>query len=563
MLCSQAGNAAFKAGKFSDAIAAYTEAIETDPSQPAFYSNRAMCYMKTLNFAGAKEDGLKASEVDPAFGKGFLRAAQASVQLDEFHEAVALFGQALAADASLSSALQEKQKVEDTIRKVEQVEQLLADEEYGRAVAIITPLVRMVMPDSQRLNTMHLQAMVGDRKFAQATTTSAQLLRKYGQNPTLVTLRGRCLLYTGQDAAAKQHFKKALQDDPDHRPAQLALKLANKLERAKEAANALFKSRKYDEAYDGYTAALEVDPLNDVSNAKVYCNRANTCLKLKRPKDCLADCEEAMKRDGQYAKPYALCGEAHIMIGDETGDAEAYEQAVRDYDRATDLDPSSQAFDQGLRKAKLELKKSKRKDYYKILELPKDCDDQGAIKKAYRRAALKWHPDKHSGDTEEVRTWAFAPHTAPPAHTRAHAHAVAAEFDSASSFARGLAICRSKNRRRRCSRTWARPMLCCPTRRRSSGTTRARTSTSWTAGAEACPAGWIRTISSACSRVKGDLGAGGGASASVDKNVQYIAPCLVLRREPTLFCEVGKACRVHGDSSLFVAPGSRLVCCGA
>ena len=57
----------------------------------------------------------------------------------------------------------------------------------------------------------------------------------------------------------------------------------------------------------------------------------------------------------------------------------------------------AQAFDSGLKKAKLELKKSKRKDYYKILELPKDCGDTVAIKKAYRKAALKWHPDKHSG----------------------------------------------------------------------------------------------------------------------------------------------------------------------
>ena len=49
----------------------------------------------------------------------------------------------------------------------------------------------------------------------------------------------------------------------------IALKLANKLDRAKEAANTLFKQGKYQEAYDGYTEALEVDPLNDDSNAKV------------------------------------------------------------------------------------------------------------------------------------------------------------------------------------------------------------------------------------------------------------------------------------------------------
>ena len=52
-----------------------------------------------------------------------------------------------------------------------------------------------------------------------------------------------------------------------------------------------------------------------------------------------------------------------------------------------------------LQEAKLELKKSKRKDYYKILGVDKNANEE-EIKKAYRKRAMVHHPDRHSGATE-------------------------------------------------------------------------------------------------------------------------------------------------------------------
>lgn len=46
-----------------------------------------------------------------------------------------------------------------------------------------------------------------------------------------------------------------------------------------------------------------------------------------------------------------------------------------------------------LKKAEAALKRSKTKDYYKILGVPRECDEHD-IKKGYRRESLKHHPDK-------------------------------------------------------------------------------------------------------------------------------------------------------------------------
>lgn len=42
-----------------------------------------------------------------------------------------------------------------------------------------------------------------------------------------------------------------------------------------------------------------------------------------------------------------------------------------------------------------------RKDYYKILGVPRTADDR-AIKKAYRKLALRWHPDKVGADEDRA-----------------------------------------------------------------------------------------------------------------------------------------------------------------
>merc|ERR1712107_314744 len=66
------------------------------------------------------------------------------------------------------------------------------------------------------------------------------------------------------------------------------------------------------------------------------------------------------------------------------------------------LERGNPEYRQCLSNAKLELKKSKRKDYYKILGVDRNANDE-EIKKAYRKRALVHHPDRHAGASEEEK----------------------------------------------------------------------------------------------------------------------------------------------------------------
>lgn len=54
-----AGNAAFTAGKYDDAIREFTSAIELAPDNHVLYSNRSAAHASLRDFAAAKEDAEK------------------------------------------------------------------------------------------------------------------------------------------------------------------------------------------------------------------------------------------------------------------------------------------------------------------------------------------------------------------------------------------------------------------------------------------------------------------------------------------------------------------------
>jgi len=125
----------------------------------------------------------------------------------------------------------------------------------------------------------------------------------------------------------------------------------------------------------------------------IWRDMANGRLQLKQYDSAISDCTRALELDSSYTKARRTRAKAFQDSGN-------HEEAVREFKSLTEANPTDQNLAKELRNAELELKKSKRKDYYKILGVEKDAGEND-IKKAYRKLAIVHHPDKNP-DNEDA-----------------------------------------------------------------------------------------------------------------------------------------------------------------
>lgn len=93
----------------------------------------------------------------------------------------------------------------------------------------------------------------------------------------------------------------------------------------------------------------------------------------------------AIELDGNHARTYVRRSEIQTLMG-------LHQECIDDLEKAKEIDPNFADIDGLLKAAQKRLKQSQKRDYYKILDVPRNVDKK-TLKKKYRAMAAVHHPD--------------------------------------------------------------------------------------------------------------------------------------------------------------------------
>ncbi|CAF0987450.1 unnamed protein product [Adineta ricciae] len=389
------GKKLLAAGQLSDALTHFHSAVEADPKNYLSYFRRATVYLAMGKSKSALPDLTKVIELKPDFIAARMQRGNVLLKQGDFQEAKVDYQTVLKSESSNSEAQSQLETTIQMEQLFQQAERLYTSGDYAKAAELFSTVIEHC-PWAVKMRELRADSYLQLQDISKAVNDLKATAKLVPDN-THAFLQISLMLYSMGDADdSLANIRECLKLDPDHKECHAhytkVKKLAKQLETIRDATS---QSR----WNDCLEKARQVMKLSSDPSSAAFVQRAHSslCTCLSRGKSPVKETVEACTSfldTYQVADPEVLVSraEAHILNED-------YEAALADYQRAHETEDSNRIHD-GIKRVQKLIKQSKKRDYYKILSVRRSAN-KAEILRAYRKLAIKWHPDKYEGDDKK------------------------------------------------------------------------------------------------------------------------------------------------------------------
>lgn len=388
-------------GDFGDALQYFDAAISRDPSNYLPIFQRGATYLSLGRNNQASADFDKVLKIKPDFEAALLQRAKIKAKNADWITAKEDYTKAGKKDGSEIAEIDEAQGAAILARSAERNgnwEECISQ----AGVAIMTASTALSLRQLRarcRFERGEVQEGVSD--LAHVLQISPGLVEPHLQISTM-------LFYSlGDTDKAVSQLKKCLHSDPDSKACSRLHRREKQVAKSLKQVRSLMSERQFNSVTtllvgSSDSAGLLQEIKDDIAEAKsagtFHANSPNSFYTSLVEMTC-----EAYREMKSIRKAASYCAEAltlnpHSLHGllaqaQRQIDADDFEPAISTLNRAKEHHPSDQRVETLLSHAHALLKRSKQKDYYKVLSVSREADDR-TIKKAYRNLVKLHHPDK-------------------------------------------------------------------------------------------------------------------------------------------------------------------------
>lgn len=412
------GDAYFTGGQINQALNSFDAAIRADPGNYLSYFKRATAYLSLGRNNAAVEDFSTILNLKPDFDHVLVHRARiylkegilqwAIQDLENYtskhngdKEATKMLGDAKTAESALKLAQEEKEKGD-----------------YDSCITHATTVSR-ISPLLISARLLRAQCSLGAGYADQTAGDITRIIQLKPTDAETLMLLSRLEFYAFDHLeSGLDLIKKCLKYDPSHKQCRIVYGRVKRLHDDFAQVKKDMNKKKYAAAVNRLIGTRRYQGILDNVELDVATLEKDLKCKGKLPKETYYHIYQLAckiyREQHEVKKIEKWCS---LALGVHSDDVESlqyraelyieredYSAAVKDLKLANKLAEGRNAEIARLLKeaqqALKALKQSKRLDYYKLLDVSRNAD-KSEIKKAYRKKAHQWHPDKYKGDLDK------------------------------------------------------------------------------------------------------------------------------------------------------------------